>query len=102
MGSGFRLRAQTPAKRLKLSKSEVPTCRGPVRVETQIPSPRFVSKRRESSWQEKSDGERNESNQGWVAKAFESQVSTQRKGANPGHPACGLTQDSLEVDPIGV
>src|SRR5580704_16264413 len=44
MGSGFRLRAQTPAKRLKLSKSEVPTCRGPVRVETQIPSPRFVSK----------------------------------------------------------
>jgi len=88
--SGFRREALaplTPPNRLKLSKSQVPTCRGAVQVETLVPSPQFVCKHGECGRQEKSEDERNESNQGRMGTDFESEVSAQRKGANPGHPA---------------
>ena len=86
-----------------LSKSQVPTCRGPVRVETLIPSPQFVCKHRGSSRQEKSEDERNQSNQGRMGNDFEFQVSAQTKGrhefpATASDPkACGNTTESAEA-----
>ena len=93
-----------------LSKSQVPICRGPVRVETLIPSPQFVCKHGGSGRQEKSEYERNESNQGWMGSDFESQVSAHRGTRTwaPGFMNCWvqrslclrprLKSESLRVD----
>jgi|SRR5580700_276499 hypothetical protein len=59
-----------PQKVLNCQRSSAHLSRPPARVETLIPNPRFGFKRNGSGGQEKSEGERNESNHGWIEEGF--------------------------------
>src|SRR5271165_5155604 len=60
-------------------RSKCPLVEAPERVETHIPNPRVGFKRHGSGGQEEPEGERNESNQGWIGNDFEPGLASNRR-----------------------